>query len=176
MWVIDIELDANGNPRIVFSTRVPNLVAAENLRTYYYGRFDGSMWHVYPMAHAGSALSPAHPDYTGLVALDPRQPSHVYISTDVDPMTGEPLISLRDQQRHFELLEGVTADEGRTWEWHPLTADSTADNIRPIVPKGATGAVLWLRGTYRSYNDYDLEVVGTLTDRCSPRETAPEQS
>ncbi len=86
VWVIDIELDATGNPRIVFSTRVPSLVAAENLRTYYYGRFDGSTWHVYPMAHAGSALSPAHPDYTGLVALDPRQPSHAYISTDVDPI------------------------------------------------------------------------------------------
>jgi hypothetical protein len=167
VWVIDIELDATGNPRIVFSTRVPRLAAADNLRTYYYGRFDGSTWHVFPMAHAGSALSSAHPDYTGLVALDPQRPSHAVISTDVDPVTGEPLISARDHRQHFELFEGVTTDGGRTWEWSPLTADSAVDNIRPIMPKAASGTtVLWLRGTYRNYNDYDLEVVGILADGC----------
>jgi putative BNR repeat neuraminidase len=172
VWVIDIELDPTGNPHIVFSTRVPSLAPEENLRTYYYGRFDGSTWHVSPMAHAGHALSPAHPDYSGLVALDPERPSHAVISTDVDPNTGEPLISVRDQRQHFELFEGETRDGGQTWEWSPLTADSTADNIRPIMPKGANDTtVLWLRGTYRNYDDYDLEVVGTPIDGCTPAET-----
>ena len=40
-----------------------------------------------------------------------------------------------------------------------------ADNLRPIVPRAERPEpiVLWLRGTYRSYTDYDLEVVGLLS-------------
>jgi hypothetical protein len=45
-----------------------------------------------------------------------------------------------------------------------VTRDSTADNLRPIVPRteGRDELLLWLRGRYRSYTDYDLEVVGLL--------------
>ena len=40
--------------------------------------------------------------------------------------------------------------------------DSDADNIRPIVPNGSTDReiVLWLRGKYYSYTNYDMDVVG----------------
>jgi BNR repeat-containing family member len=167
-WPIDVQLDASGNPRTVFSVRVPGASAESDRRFYYYGRFDGSTWHVHRMAYAGSALSVAHRDYTGLAAIDPREPSRVYVSTDVDPGTGVPLISGRDQRRHFEIFAGVTDDGGATWAWSPFTADSTVDNIRPIVPESETGmAVLWLRGTYRDYKRYDLDVVGVLTSRCT---------
>jgi hypothetical protein len=39
------------------------------------------------------------------------------------------------------------------------------DNLRPIVPRGEgrEPILLWLRGTYRAYTDYDLEVVGLLS-------------
>jgi hypothetical protein len=51
-----------------------------------------------------------------------------------------------------------------------VTRDSTADNLRPIVPiwRAANDRtiLLWLRGTYRKYTDYDLDVVGLLP---SPR-------
>ena len=45
-----------------------------------------------------------------------------------------------------------------------MTLNSTVDNLRPVVPKWDTGntALLWLRGTLRSYTDYDLEVVGLV--------------
>jgi hypothetical protein len=64
------------------------------------------------------------------------------------------------------LFEGRTPDGGATWTWTGLTADSTFDNIRPIVPRwDSTGTMLlWLRGTYRTYTDYDLDVVGLLLD------------
>jgi unsaturated rhamnogalacturonyl hydrolase len=91
----------------------------------------------------------------------------VFISTDIDPTTGEPLISRRDQRRHHELFEGISPDGGATWTWTALTADSTFDNIRPVVPRwdSPNTVLVWLRGTYRTYTDYDLDVVGIITER-----------
>jgi hypothetical protein len=45
-----------------------------------------------------------------------------------------------------------------------VTRDSSADNLRPIVPRTEDRAelLLWLRGSYRSYTDYGQEVVGML--------------
>ena len=119
------------------------------------------------MASAGSPLSPSEPFYTGLVALDPADPRRVVISTDVRPDTGAPLVSAADSRQHHELFEGTTLDGGETWQWAPITADSSTDNLRPIIPIGATGrrVVLWLRGEYTTYDDYDLDVVATITDR-----------
>lgn len=44
--------------------------------------------------------------------------------------------------------------------------DSPVDNIRPVVPRWSRedAALLWLRGTYRSYTDRDLQVVGEIID------------
>jgi hypothetical protein len=73
-------------------------------------------------------------------------------------------VSAADGKRHWEIFRGETRDEGRSWRWQAVTRDSTGDNLRPIVPR--TGRrdelLLWLRGRYRSYTDYDLEVVGLL--------------
>jgi hypothetical protein len=172
--VIDIELDAVGNPQVVFSTRQPSLIAAENLRTYQFARFDGSAWHVHPMAEAGNALSASQPDDTGLAAIVPRQSSRVFVSTDVDPASGMPLISNSDRQQHFELFEGVTTDGGSTWSWSPLTSNSTADNVRPIALRKSSGtSVLWLRGTYTDGRTYDLDVVGRLANGCMPSTETP---
>ena len=82
-------------------------------------------------------------------------------STNADPVTGEPLISEADGQRHWEIYYGLTKDGGATWEWTPVTENSTADNIRPIIPitEGGPTYVLWTRGKMRTFTDYDLEVV-----------------
>ena len=72
---------------------------------------------------------------------------------------------LRDEV--FPLFEGLTEDAGATWSWTAITADSTVDNIRPIIPAGDAEytALLWLRGTYTSYKLYDLDVVGLFSTR-----------
>lgn len=118
---------------------------------FHYGRWDGSTWRVHEMAYAGVRLYPGEDDYTGLAALDPGDPRVVYISTDAHP--GAPLISSGDGQRHHELFRGRTRDLGKTWSWDALTADSTVDNLRPIVPKwnDPRTALVWMRGTHR-YN------------------------
>lgn len=157
-WTTDIDLDAGGNPYFAFSVQMNQDM--NDLR-YWYARWDGSQWHVHEMAYAGSALYAAESDYTGLVALDPNNPDIVYISADVHPVTGVPLISSADGQRHYELFRGTTADMGAAWQWEYITKNSTRDNIRPIIPKWNGGTILlWCRGTYWSYTSWDLDVVG----------------
>jgi hypothetical protein len=116
-----------------------------------YGRWDGAAWHVHEMAYAGTRLYPGEDDYTGLAALDPNDPGIVYISTDAQPATGAPLVSTADGQRHHELFRGTSRDAGKTWRWEPITANSTVDNLRPIVPRwdDPRTALVWMRGTYR---------------------------
>jgi hypothetical protein len=69
--------------------------------------------------------------------------------------------------RHYEIFEGRTADGGVTWAWQPITKDSPADNLRPIVPisDGSEAILLWLRGTYTAYTRYDLDVVGLIREK-----------
>lgn len=88
----------------------------------------------------------------------------MYISTNADPDTNAPLISSGDGLRHWEIYKGITADGGANWTWTPITSNSTVDNIRPIIADSATGErpLIWLRGTYTTYTNYDLNVVALL--------------
>ena len=63
--------------------------------------------------------------------------------------------------------DGATRDDGTSWSWTAVTSNSAVDNIRPIVPKwdGNHTALIWLRGKYAAYTNYDLDVVGTITTR-----------
>jgi hypothetical protein len=175
-WMCDLHVDDSGRPRVVFSVqrdgaagRGKRNLAADgmNLR-YHYARWDGTAWQVNEIARAGSRLYAGEDDYAGLAALDPQRPNEIVISTNADPVSGAPLISAADRRRHWELFRGVSRDEGRTFAWTALTRDSTADNLRPIIPlwPEARGRqiLLWLRGTYRKYTDYDLDVVGLLPE------------
>jgi hypothetical protein len=159
-WTIDLQVDDEGRPYVAFSVH-------GRRNEYWFARFDGKRWRVHFLAHAGSALYGGEAYYTGLVALDPHDPGRVVVSTDVHPETGVPLISAADGQQHHELFEGISTDGGVTWQWVTITADSTADNLRPIIPiwDGDQRALLWLRGVYISYTNYDLDVVATITER-----------
>jgi len=169
-WVIDLELDAEGRPFVASSVQKdsaglpPGQGGADH--RYRLARWTGTAWQDAEIAFAGSRLYPREDDYTGGVALVPGDPTTVFVSTNADPATGSPLVSARDGRRHWEVFRGTTPDGGRAWRWEALTRDSTADNIRPVVPRspGREPILLWLRGSYRAYTDYDLEVVGLLPD------------
>jgi hypothetical protein len=150
------------------SAGLPPREAGEDHR-YRFAHWDGQNWHEEEMAFAGSRLYPREDDYTGLVALYPGKPNIAYISTDVNPENGEALISSSDNERHYEIFKGVRARTGG-WSWTPVTENSSTDNLRPIIPKPSNGktAVLWLRGEYRTYTDYSLEVVGMILSDSTP--------
>lgn len=177
-WTVDLELDRQGNPFTVFSVQKDGAKWKETPgrggldHRYWYARWDGDSWQAREIAYAGTRLYAREDDYTGLAALHPGKPDVVYISTNSNPSTGEPLISDYDGERHWEIFRGETGGGGRTWNWMPVTCDSPVDNIRPIIPEGAEGreTVLWLRGEYRSYTDYDLDVVGIREFRSARRD------
>lgn len=170
-WVSDIHLDASGRPCVAYSVQkdsagLPPGRGGEDHR-YRYARWTGKEWVDYEVAYAGSRLYAGEDDYTGNIALDPDNPNVVYISANVDPVSGKPLISRPDNQRHYEIFKGATKDGGKRWSWTAVTSNSAVDNIRPIVPKwdGKHTALIWLRGKYIAYTNYDLDLVGTITTK-----------
>ena len=169
-WAADVALDRDGRPYAAYSVqkdsgRLAPGQGGADLR-YRLARWTGAGWEDSEVAFAGSRLYAGEDDYTGGIALVPGDPHTVVLSTNADPTSGAPLVSAADGKRHWEIFRGTTRD-GRLWSWEALTRDSTADNIRPVVPdtRGRPPVVLWTRGVYRSYTDYALEIVGLLPAR-----------
>jgi BNR repeat-containing family member len=167
-WGSDVVLDGQGRPYVTYSVQVgsaglPQGQGGDDIR-YRYARWDGAKWNDFALAYAGTRLFSGEDDYSGLASLDPFDPSVVYISTNADPVSGAPLISATDKKRHWEIFRGTTPDAGTTWTWKPITHDSTADNLRPILPPGGDGqrVLLWLRGTFPSFIGYQQEVVAAF--------------
>lgn len=166
-WVSDLHLDPVGRPYAVFSVQKnsaglePSDPECGQDHRYRYAWWDGSQWHDVEIAYAGSRLYRGEDDYTGNLCLDPDRLDTVYVSANVDPEMGMPLVSMADGLRHYEIYRGTTADRGLTWQWEAITRDSRVDNLRPIVPQrdGGRTALLWYRGQYRTYRDYQTEVV-----------------
>ncbi len=167
-WMTDIELDADNRPYIAFSLQkdgrgLPPKQGGTDHR-YHYASWDGKKWASHEIAYAGTRLYPFEDDYTGLASLHPNDPGTIFISTDADPVTGKPLIGA-DGRRHYELFRGRSVDGGATWKWTPITANSTVDNLRPLVPKwkDKRSALVWMRGGYRrNHGDWSTKVVALI--------------
>jgi BNR repeat-containing family member len=152
-WMVDIDLDRDDRPYVLFSTQndgrgLPRGQGGMDLR-YHYARWSGTAWRTEEIAYAGTRLYPSEDDYSGLGALDPKNPDVVYISTDADPVTGAPLVSNADHKRHRELFRGERGANGK-WAWTPFTSNSSVDNLRPVIPKwdDRRTAIVWMRGSY----------------------------
>lgn len=160
-WIWDLALDADGHPVMVYSTRVSD----EDLR-YRYARWnaDDGSWEEQQIAFAGHRLYRGEDDYAGGISIDPDDINTVYLSSNVNVEDGSP-----NGSGHYEIHQGKTSDRGKTWSWKSITSDSTEDNLRPIVPADHPGEtfVLWMRGNYRTYRDYDTAIV-LKTDAAIP--------
>src|SRR5262249_38368208 len=69
---------------------------------------------------------------------------------------------------------GITVDGGLTFSWAQITTNSSADNLRPYVPRrnGGERCVIWFRGSYASYTSYSAANVGLFTQPV-PADPAP---
>ena len=184
-WPIDCLL-VDGRLVVAYSVQynsagLPVGQGGDDIR-YRYATLDlqTKRWHDEHLAYAGCRLYSGEDDYSGLVAIEPTQPNIVFLSTNVHPLTGHPLISKADGKRHWELwagrrrelvAKGSGSGSGGEWVWQQLTVDSVRDNLRPIRPtriggdemvQGGDGNTLvWLRGEYRTWIDYTQAIVMT---------------
>ena len=155
-WVSSVALDAAGHPHIAYSLYLSNTD-----HRYRVASWNGRRWLDREIAYAGKCLYDLESSYTGLIELDPSDPAHVVISTDVDPATGA------DRGGTHEIYRARVGpdDDVGAIIWEPVTRDSPKGvrNLRPkILNWNGYRIVLWQRGAYTTYTDYRLDTVGIL--------------
>ena len=158
-WQHDVVRYDDGTLAVLWQARVTGTGSDDPDKRMLYARYDGTSWKLTYLVKAGKKLYPDEEDYTGLSALHPDNPNIIYVSVTTDPRDDKTALS-----KH-EIFQGVTCDNGATWKWAPLTMGSTMDNLRPVVPKWDANhtALLWMRGTYRTAQDIQMSIVGTLS-------------
>jgi hypothetical protein len=169
-WCWEIANDNDGSPVAVFTVQRDNVTGPnwfDDRIYYYYARWTGTNWQKRFIAHAGRPLYSAEDDYAGGICVDPVDPNVIYISSNAqDPfnLSDTTNVPLRANER-YELWRGVTEDGGLTFNWTPVTTNSSVDNLRPYVPRrnGGEPCVIWFRGTYSSYTAYSCSIVGLFT-------------
>jgi hypothetical protein len=144
-WVHDIAINSEGQPVIVYAVFPTN----EDHR-YRYAYWNGERWLDNEITKAGSSMSESkgEPNYSGGMNLNHRDPSIVYLSRQVKGV--------------FEIEKWQTKDDGFTWMSIPITSNSKLNNYRPFSPRGDASKdieVLWLRGKYHSFVNYDTQIL-----------------
>lgn len=166
-WTWDVVYDRAENPVCVFQAQVGTDATWSTSRIYYYyARWTGTGWQKRFIAQAGRGIYAAESDYGGGMCLDPEDPRIVYISTNaaspfsLGDVNNVPLAA----NARYEIWRGFTADGGLTFTWTPVTQNSAADNLRPIIPlnHGRTECLVWFYGTYTSYTNFSTQVIARL--------------
>jgi hypothetical protein len=158
-WDVDLAVDPTSGRPVLMFTRTINF----DDNRFYYARWDGSRWDVDHVAYAGRSLYDPERQYTGLAAIDPTNVNNVVISTDANPVTGQPLTSTVDGRRHRELYRGVRRSDGQ-FTWTTMTTNSSVENLRPVWTASESGAsaLLWLRGRYTTFINFSMALVGIV--------------
>ena len=161
-WATSMQLDTGGKPYLGFVV-VDNLTGAYgNDLEYYYAHLVGSSWQVSRVGYAGLPLYSSQNQYAGLLAVDPVNPNKIYFSTDVDPVTDAALLG-PDGNQHWQLFSGTSPNGGASWYFSQLT-NTASENIRPVVAaSGGTEALVWMQGSYTTYNNYNTSMVGLIS-------------
>jgi rhamnogalacturonyl hydrolase YesR len=154
-WQHDIVKYDNGTIAVLFKARAND---DQMDHRNFYARYDGNEWQTTYLGKAGARMYSSEQDYTGLGALCPDNPNRIYLSTPYNPADDGSTPGKR------EIWRGTTSDNGATWAWEAVTANSTVDNFRPIVPKWTEDkeVLLWFRGTYHKAQNISAKVVGTF--------------
>jgi len=153
VWVHDLAFDSQGRPVIVFA----DFVSTTDHR-YRYARWTGTRWVSHQITPAGGSISTegkGQPYYSGGITLDHEDPTTVYLARDVDGV--------------FEVEKWTTTDGGSSWSRTVVTANSSANNYRPISPRGLSPfstemSAVWMRGIYHSYIAYQTSIQATAAN------------
>lgn len=150
-WPWDLQLDDAGHPHGTFAKL--NSRADHEYRSI---RWDGTAWQTaYICAAGGTIAQDTEQYYSGGVVLDPLDLSTVAVSRPASP------------DRLHRIERWSTADAGVTWDQAAVVSDDAAQNVRPYyvrdAPAGMAWRLLWLRGTYGSFVDWSLRLVGETT-------------
>lgn len=153
-WTSETAIDAAGHPHIAYT-----LYQTNTDNRYRLASWDGQRWMDREVAHAGHCLYDMEASYTGLISMDPIDPEVVFISTNVNPSTGE---DLGGKHEIYRARIGP-ADDIHTLHWEAVTRDSPVRNLRPMVLRqGDQRVVVWNRGDFRTYLNYQLDAVGLI--------------
>ncbi|MDH3345557.1 MAG: glycoside hydrolase family 88 protein [Kiritimatiellaceae bacterium] len=155
-WTCAMASDVESNPHIGYTLYLSN-----SDHRYRIASWNGKNWIDREVAYGGKCLYNKETSYTGLIALDPADPTQVVISTDVDPTTGKDLGGT-----HEIYVGNVGVDKGTSSiDWKPVTTGSEHRNIRPIIVSGEGYKVLlWLSGPWSTFRDYYSDVVGLVME------------
>jgi hypothetical protein len=153
-WVWEIALDSLGRPVIAYVA-----FPTDTDHRYRYARWTGSSWNDHQIIAAGqwfpqtpAATTEPEPNYSGGIALDPENPSIVYLSRSINNI--------------FEIEKWTTSDNGTTWpSTVSITSNSACLNVRPFVVKNHIQngfELLWLTGDYVHYTNYHTAIKTTF--------------
>lgn len=153
-WTCALATDSKNNPHIGYTLYLSN-----DDHRYKIALWDGKKWIDKEIAYGGTCLYTMESSYTGLFAFDPEDPSMVYISTDVNPSTGEKMNNIHEI---YSAKIGIN-DDISTIKWEAITSNSEYRNIRPIVVANeGYKALIWLNGPWNSFVNYKVDVKGII--------------
>jgi hypothetical protein len=132
-WVMDTASTATGRPVIVFASYHPG----GRHVIYRYATFARGRWRVRRLVDSGPPIAG---NYPAGASLDHSDPATVVLSRRVG--------------RVYEIERWRTGDRGQSWAHAAVTRGSRQWNIRPVVPRGGSGTVVWMRGGYRGWRTY----------------------
>lgn len=153
-WTSSIVIDKQDQPHIGYT-----LYKSNTDHRYRMVFWNGKKWIDREVAYGGTCLYDNESSYTGLITLDPVDPTYVIISTNVDPTTN------KYNNGKYEIYSGKVNpnDNILTIKWQPITYNSPVHNIRPVIlNKDGKRVVLWQRGDYKTFVNYDLDTVGII--------------
>ncbi len=160
-WVWDLEYDNQGEPVATYISSADHAKGKD--LCYRYARWDSSeeKWVEGQIAYAGTHLYVPENHYAGGIIIDPVDTGTVYISSNVNPITGE-----SDASDHYQIFQGKISRDVKECRWVQLTFDTDADNIRPVVPRGHDCEIclFWLHGQYNTYTQYKTSIVGIIEE------------
>jgi PKD repeat protein len=157
-WVHDVAADSLGRPVIVFAA-FPS--AADH--RYWYARWTGTAWERHEITPAGGSFREdgGSPYYSGGLTLDHEDPSRVYLSRQV----------ARDS---WQVGTWETANGGADWTSQVVSLPEAQRNVRPVSPRGMPNpfeddlSVIWMRGSYPSWRDYQTSIVAVAGEENLP--------